>query len=317
MNDKEESRQEMKKIDVSTFLLFRFPAKENKKESIMNNRTLQSRLFSVAFFLLLVLFVGQIQARENRPIPTDTPKTFQRHEALRPESGISKDMVKIQIINAMITEVRIGTRDDGSWFWKVKVRNNGSAVINPGKLSVQTMQRTNNPNASTLATGGTKIMQSIQPGQTQEVMGNWIRCSTIYEFKATLRNLVRNKNIHSKTINPVPRISLIEVKPQNIRWFDQEKKWNADIKNTSPYTLKVITQGVLQKGFNKQAVGGQVRIIPPNSTKTTMKLNAPQAENGDVLFVNLSQNVNKGYCKENGGIGGWGMNIPNSKLNIP
>ncbi|MEN8141933.1 MAG: hypothetical protein ABFR97_12005 [Thermodesulfobacteriota bacterium] len=281
------------------------------------HRKWRGRVLSVLLCLLTLPLAGQLLAQE--PGARDTAKkvVLTPQQEFKPVRQSPTAGAKSKLPQIIITDLQINTRADGSWFWKAKVRNRGSGVIKSGELAVQTRQGTHNPKAPSLATGEKKIIQALQPGQEAEVSGNWSRCPRIFEFTATLRNLLSNKDIFTKKINPVARISLVKVKPVNIRWSAQEKRWNADITNSTDYSLKILVQGVLLKGGKREVVGEQLLTIAAGATMETKKFGAPQAAKGDELYVVLYQPVSEEFCQEKRGIGGWAITIPNSIYNLP
>lgn len=274
------------------------------------------------FMPLLTAKIGPttVLAETRKAIPQTTPGTIQPvNKPLRTRTRVPRGVTKLRFVKAVITDLRFGTKSDGRWYWTAIVRNTGTAQIKSGDLTVQATQKTNNPSAPKLAASGRAILQNIQPGQTAEVTAYWNRCKTIKELSAALYNNLTHTKIHTKVITQIPMISIANVGAKNLRWFPGQKKWNIDVRNGSIYTLKLIVQGALRKqgAWQWQPVGGQMFVVAPGATRTSMKFSAPQAANGDNIKVTVYQKTNKAYCKDDGAIGSWNMTIPNSWLNIP
>jgi hypothetical protein len=280
----------------------------------------------IVFFLTLFLMSDSFAASSTKPKAPLTPAGTanpQTAPATSQKPNIPGGIKTFR--SAQITVLEIETDPSGTWFWKVTVKNTGTATLNGMDLTVQGMCISFPPaqNAWKAASGSIVGAGTLAPNQTADVKNFWTRCCLTTELKVELRDKISNKIWDTKSVSNLI-YSTAPMKPLNLRvkrieWDDSVKGWKATIKNNTNYTLKMNVQGDLLPAANPNApvpTGGQQLTLGPQAEVVTMQLHAATAKHGDVLRVHIGLIMGSGACNEAwencGGKPSNNITIPNS-----
>ncbi len=231
--------------------------------------------------------------------PSATPTKINPLRAI--ENKAVRESPVATIRRADITNLEIGTEPAGSWFWRVTVKNTGTASLKMEDIGVQGfntpssgMQPPSPPTPSPFV--------ELAPNSSTNIKRTWVRnCNTDglrVELKDKTTNTLWDTALLSN-LNYKPALNQPEpVFIRSIEWDDSNKKWKATVENGSNYVLIIKVYGVLwEQGYMSQdLVGDQTFTLQPNAQATTWWLPASQAQHGDVLKVHKKFiNFNSGH----------------------
>jgi len=198
-----------------------------------------------------------------------------------------------KIWGGKITGFEIGTETDGRWFWRATVENTGNGAVEARRLKLKTTQIKWGPANHPSVPGSVQLItRSIPAKGTETIKSQWERCCLTNELAIELVDVVSGKTLDQTSlpnlIHGGPGV-IFDKKVKRIEWDDTAKTWQATLQNNTPYTLKMVVQGVLIKGNNTPptAVGGERVVIGPGATKLSMKHPAVGAVAGDKIKVSF------------------------------
>lgn len=258
-------------------------------------RNIEVKLFTVIVGLLLCMpVVALAQEKINvRPqaMQTATPEVKANVQATGVGKAINPAVKNFWRVN--ITSFEIGTEPDGRWFWRATVENTGNGGVEARRLKLKTTQIKWGPANNPPVPGSVQLLTQPIPGHSSvNVKTYWQRCCLTNELAVELVDVTNNNVLDQRSlpnlIHSVPG-AIFDTKVARIAWDDATKKWQATLQNNSPYSLKMVVQGVVIKGNTSlpAPAGGQRLVLGPHESKQSMQFSAPDAVHGDKIKVSL------------------------------
>jgi len=225
----------------------------------------------------------------------ETPPGIRKKKFQTPELMFPEGPPKFR--KAEITQLVVGTKDNGGWTWTATVKNTGTSVLDGRKLGLQGFSSP--PSYNWKPASGSIISQSdIQPGQSVMVTRNWTRCCMTYYLKVELRDRLSNNNImDTKLISkglwskqPASSGYPFGVFITKIEWDSSAKTWRATVTNHSVFKMKIKVRGYYKSQGTENdddfvAFGQEEFLVGVNEERTTRSFPILSAENGDTIRV--------------------------------
>lgn len=226
-----------------------------------------------------------------KALPTTMEATKPGVQAIRVDKTINPAVKNFWSVR--ITHVEVGTEADGRWFWMATVENTGNGSVEARRLKLKSTQIKWGPANNPPVPGSVQLVtQTIAGKSSVNIKSYWQRCCLTNELAIELVDMTNGKVYDTKNISNLIHSMpgrIFDTKVSRITWDSATKKWQATLQNNTPYSLKMVVQGVLIKDINTlpTAVGGQRLVLGPNQSKVSMKFSAPNAVNGDKIKVSL------------------------------